>query len=62
MKNLSTCQEIMIIQQDIYYIICVIKMIINIALNTSILQQINFVRELAADGSAKMFAIAGKQK
>ena len=52
----------MIIQQEIYYIICVIKMIINIALNTSILQQINFVRELAADGSATMFAIAGKQK
>ena len=62
MKNLSTCQEIMIIQQEIYYFICVIKMIINIALNTSILQQINFVRELAADGSATMFAIAGKQK
>ena len=62
MKNLSTCQEIMIIQQEIYYIICVIKMIINIALNTSILQQINFVRELAADGGATMFAIAGKQK
>ena len=62
MKNLSTCQEIMIIQQEIYYFICVIKMIINIALNTSILQQINFVRELAADVSATMFVIAGKQK
>ena len=62
MKNLSTCQEIMIIKQEIYYIICVIKMIINIALNTSILQQINFVRELAADVSATMFVIAGKQK
>ena len=62
MKNLSTCQEIMIIKQEIYYIICVIKMIINIALNTSILQQINFVRELTADVSATMFVIAGKQK
>ena len=30
MKNLSRCQEMMTIQREVYYIICTIKIIINL--------------------------------
>ena len=62
MKSLLKCQEKMTIQQKIYLIICIIKIILNLLYiyilrqrNTSIPQQVNFVGKLEQDNGATMF-------
>ena len=59
----------MIIQQEIYYIICIVKIIINLMVidllrqtNTNIPQQIHFPRKLEKDYGVVMFFIAEKQQ
>ena len=67
MKNLSKCQELMTVQQEIYQIICIIKNITNPLAqiyqdqtNTSTLQQIKFTGKLEEDDSAAMLFIDEK--
>ena len=62
MKSFLKCQEKMTIQQKIYLIICIIKIILNLLYiyilrqrNTSIPQQVNFVGKLEQDNGATMF-------
>ena len=64
MKNLFKCQEVMIIQQEIYQIICIIRTIINLSrqTNTVILQQINFSGKLEKDDGTTMSFIVEKQQ
>ena len=62
MKNLPKCQEIIIIQQEIYQKIYqkyykLIGIDLSKQANTSIPQQINFVRQLEEGDGGKMFFI-----
>ena len=66
---MKKCQETMIIQQEIYQIICIIKNNVNSLAqiyqdkpNTSIPQQINFVEKLEEDDGVTMFFIAEKKQ
>ena len=59
----------MIIQQKLYYIICIIKNIINLLVQIcqgkqiqSIPPQINLIGKLEEDDAATMFSIAEKQQ
>ena len=67
MKNLSKCQEMMTVEQEIYQIFYTVKTIKNgIYLsrqsNATIPQQIKFIGELEEDNGAMMFFIAEKQQ
>ena len=62
MKSFLKCQEKMTIQQKIYLIICIIKIILNLLYiyilrqrNTNIPQQFNFVGKLEQDNGTTMF-------
>ena len=67
MKNLLKCQEMLTIQQEIYWIICIIKVIknslhrFNKTKNTIIPNQIYFTGKTEGDDGAKMILIAEKQ-
>ena len=67
MKNLFKCQEMMTIQQEIYQIICIIKIIIKLLVQSyqvhkSIPKNIDFIRKLKDDDGATMFFIAERQQ
>ena len=67
MKSLSKCQEIMIMQQEIYYLhyqsyYKPIVMDLSWQTSTGILQQINFTEKLGKDGGAARFFIAKKKQ
>ena len=67
MKNLLKCQEMMTIQQEIYQIICIIKIIIKLLVQSyqvhkSIPKNINFIGKFEDDDGATMFFIAEKQQ
>ena len=59
----------MIIQEKIYYIICIIKIIMNLLAliyqdkkNMNIHQQVNFTKKIREDDGAAIFFIAEKQE
>ena len=69
MKNLSKCQETVIIQQETYQITYVIKSFINSLteiypgqINTTISQIISFTRKLEENDVATKFFMAEKQQ
>ena len=69
MKNLSKCEEILIMQKEVYQIICIIKNVIKpIGIDllrqskTSIPQQINFTGKLEEDDGTAMFFVSEKQQ
>ena len=68
MKNLSKCQEMMTIQQEIYQIICIIKNIkliridLSRQINTSIPQKINFVGKLEETDGTRVFLLLNSSK
>ena len=66
MKNSLKCQKIMIIQQELYLYHQRYHKLIGIDLsrqtNTSIAQQINFIRKLEEDDGGTMFFIVEKRQ
>ena len=68
MKNLSKCQEMMTIQQEIYQIICIIKNIkliridLSRQISMSIPQKINFVGKLEENDGVRMFLLLNSSK
>ena len=69
MKNLLICKDTMIIQQETYYIICIIKVIINVLAQIQqdkqmqlLLNKINFTEKLEKDDDATRPFIVKEQK
>ena len=62
MKNLSKCQEMMTMQQESYWIICINAVDLSIQTNMSILQQVNFAGKLEENDGAAMVFISLKQQ
>ena len=66
MKNLLKYQKMIIIQQEIYYIIYFIKLIgilLSRQTNTSITQHINFTKKLAeGDGTIMLLLLKNSKK
>ena len=69
MKNFLICKDTMIIQQETYYIICIIKVIINVLAQIQqdkqmqlLLNKINFTEKLEKDDDATRPFIVKEQK
>ena len=66
MKNVLECKEMMTIQEEIYQIICIIKVIVNtlveIYQDKQYEQQINFIGKLKEDDGTIVSFIAEKQQ
>ena len=66
MKNVLECKEMMTIQEEIYQIICIIKVIVNtlveIYQDKQYEQQIDFIGKLKEDDGAIVSFIAEKQQ
>ena len=66
MKNVLECKEMMTIQEEIYQIICIIKIVVNtlveIYQDEQYEQQSNFIGKLKEDDGAIVFFIAEKQQ
>ena len=66
MKNVLECKEMMTIQEEIYQIICIIKVIVNtlveIYQDNQYEQQINFIGKLKEDDGTIVSFIAEKEQ
>ena len=66
MKNVLECKEMMTLQEEIYQIICITKIVVNtlveIYQDEQYEQQINFIGKLKEDDGAIVFFIAEKQQ